>query len=120
MDNIFDQITQEAKKAGDFISEKAVLVKDYAIATWNAAEIRNKIDQLYKEIGKAIYEAHATGAENAEIVDEKIEELSGLKDALKEKESAKQTIRNRKVCPACGKALMKDAVFCSYCGTKLE
>ncbi len=118
--DIFEQITQEAKKAGEFITEKAVIVKDYTVATWDAAEIRNRIEGLYKSIGKAMYLAHTTEADTAEEIDGYINELIALHEALKEKEAERQAIRNRKLCPACDKPIEKGHVFCPHCGTQIK
>ncbi len=118
--DILDQITLEAKKAGDFLVDKATKAKDYTVATWNVAEIRTKIDQLYKEIGKAVYNAHTTEADTAEEINQYVEEISALKEAMQEKEETKQAIRNQKTCPGCGKGVGKDHSFCPYCGCEVK
>ena len=118
--DIFDQLSQEAKKAGDFIVEKANVVKDFTVATWNAAEIRNKMDGLYKTIGKMVYQAHTTGEDTASEIDDCIQSLSVLEEALKVREEEKQAIKNKKVCPACGKSTAKDNAFCPYCGASVQ
>lgn len=118
--DIFDQISKEAQKAGEFIVEKATIAKDFTVATWNSAEIRNRIEKLYKAIGKAVYAAHTTEAENAEEIEGYIEEINALKIALKEKEEVRQGICNRKTCPACDKAINKDSVYCPHCGVQVK
>ncbi len=118
--DFLDQLTQEAKKAGDFIAEKAVMAKDYTVATWNAAELRNKIENLYKKIGKAVYTAHTTEADTAEEINQYLDEIAALEAALQEKEETKQALRNQKTCPACGKGVAKDHAFCPHCGQNVE
>ncbi len=118
--DIFDQISREAQKAGEFIVEKATVAKDFTVATWNAAELRNRIEKLYKAIGKAVYAAHTTEVENAEEIEGYIEEINTLKAALKEKEEVRQEIRNRKLCPACDKAISKESSYCPHCGTQVK
>ena len=118
--DIFDQISREAQKAGEFIVEKAGIAKEFTVATWNAAELRNRIDKLYKTIGKAVYAAHTEGAENAEEIEGYITELDALKAALREKEAVRHEITNRKACPVCNKAIGKDSVYCPHCGTQVK
>ena len=118
--DIFDQISQEAQKAGSFLVEKAGVVKDYTVATWNAAELKNKINQLYKNIGLAVYKSQTEGTDTAEEVNGYVAEITALKEALKEKEEVRQTLQNKKVCGACGKAAAKDNAFCPHCGTQLK
>ncbi len=118
--DILDQITLEAKKASDFLVDKATKAKDYTVASWNVAELRNKIDLLYKKIGKAVYAAHTTEADTAEEINQYIEEIAALKEAMQEKEETKQAIRNQKTCPACGKGVGKDHSFCPHCGNEVK
>ncbi|MBQ7095063.1 MAG: zinc-ribbon domain-containing protein [Clostridia bacterium] len=117
--DLLDQITQEAKKAGTFVAEKAIFVKDYAKNTWDAAEIRNKMNDLYKAIGKAVFHAETTEADTAEEINGYIEDLKALDEALKEKTSEKESLVGKKYCPACGKSADKKAAFCPKCGAKL-
>ncbi|MBQ8894483.1 MAG: zinc-ribbon domain-containing protein [Clostridia bacterium] len=118
--DIFDQISQEACKAGEFIVKKANQAKDYTVATWNAAELRSEIEKRYKAIGKAIYRAHTEEVETAEEIQEHIEALEELHARLRDQEEERQTVRNRKLCPACDKPIAKDAAFCPYCGTQVK
>lgn len=117
--DILDQIAQEAKKAGEFVAEKAVFVKDYAVNTWNTAELRNKMNELYKAIGKAVFKAETTEADTAEEINGYLEELTVLAEALAKKEAEKETLTGKKVCPACGKSADKKAAFCPACGNSL-
>ena len=118
--DIFDQISQEAQKAGEFIAEKATMAKDYTVATWNAADIRNKIEELYKAIGKAVYKAHTTEEDTAEEIEQYLTELTAMQEALREKEETRHALRNRKLCPACDKPIAKDSAFCPYCGAQVK
>ncbi len=79
---------------------------------------KNKINNLYQEIGKKCYEGRKTG-ENADVNEEcaKIDELA------KEIEEARLEIlklNNKRLCPNCFAEVEKTAAFCSKCGEKLE
>lgn len=116
--DIFDQITQEAKKAGTFVAEKAIFVKDYAKNTWDVAELRNKMNELYKAIGKAVFKAETTEMDTAEEINGYIEDLKMLDEILKEKAAEKESLIGKKTCPDCGKSADKKAAFCPKCGRK--
>lgn len=118
--DLFEQISKEAQKCGDFIAEKATQVKDYTVATWTAAELRNQIDALYKTIGQAVWRAHTTGEDTAEEIEANLEELSALQDALREKEVEKQALKNKKLCPSCNRAIAKDHAYCPHCGASIQ
>ncbi len=116
--DILEQLAQDARKAGNFIAEKAVMAKDYTAATWSAAELRNQIEARYQQIGKAVYFARKEGKE-AELEAE-FAELDTLIAAWREKENARREICNRKSCPSCNQAIAKDHIFCPYCGKDLN
>ena len=118
--DILDQISQEAQKAGSFLVEKAGVVKDYTVATWNAAELKNKINQLYKNIGLAVYKAQTEGADTAEEVNGYVAEITVLKEALQEKEEVRQTLQNKKICGTCNKPVAKNSAFCPHCGANFQ
>ncbi len=118
--DFFDQISQEMQKAGAFIAEKANVAKDYTVATWNAADLRNKINQLYKEIGRAVYNGRMEQTDNTALIDGYVEQIRQLEAALLEKEEIRQDLKNQKVCPACKKGVAKNSTYCPYCGAKFE
>lgn len=85
-------------------------------------ENKNKIADLYEEIGKKVYEKH-TREENISIKEELEEECSKIDELSKEIEEARKEIlklNNKKQCSNCYAEIEKDAVFCSKCGQKVQ
>lgn len=85
-------------------------------------ENKNKITDLYEEIGKKVYEKH-TRNENISIKEELEEECSKIDALSNEIEEARKEImqlNNKKQCPKCYAEIEKDAAFCSKCGEKIQ
>lgn len=83
---------------------------------------KNKITDIYEEIGKKVYEKHVR-EENISIKDELLEECSKIDELSKEIEEARKEIlklNNKRQCPKCYAEIEKEAAFCSKCGQKLE
>lgn len=83
---------------------------------------KNKISDIYEEIGKKVYEKHVR-EENISIKEELQEECAKIDGLSKEIEEARKEIlqlNNKRQCPSCYAELEKDAAFCSKCGQKLE
>lgn len=83
---------------------------------------KNKISDIYEEIGKKVYEKHVR-EENISIKDELEEECSKIDELSKEIEVARKEIlklNNKRQCPKCYAEIDKEAAFCSKCGEKLE
>ena len=83
---------------------------------------KNKISDIYEEIGKKVYEKHVR-EENISIKEELQEECSKIDVLSKEIEIARKEIlrlNNKRQCPECYAEIEKEAAFCSKCGQKLE
>ena len=91
---ILDQVTKSAKVAGEFITEKAILAKDYTVLTGEITTLRTRINSLYKELGKAVYTAHATEMDNAAQIDDYLCELDAKLAELAEKEQQRKALNN--------------------------
>lgn len=83
---------------------------------------KNKISDIYEEIGKKVYEKHVR-EENISIKEELQEECSKIDELSKEIEVARKEIlrlNNKIQCPKCYAEIEKEAAYCSKCGQKLE
>lgn len=83
---------------------------------------KNKISDIYEEIGKKVYEKHVR-EENISIKEELQEECSKIDELSKKIEVARKEIlklNNKRQCPKCYAEIEKEAAFCSKCGQKLE
>ena len=83
---------------------------------------KNKISDIYEEIGKKVYEKHVR-EENISIKEELQEECSKIDTLSKEIEIARKEIlrlNNKRQCPECYAEIEKEAAYCSKCGQKLE
>ena len=92
---ILDQITKGAKVAGEFITEKAIYAKDYTVLTGEITALRNRINTLYKLLGKAVYATHSEGAENAAQIDDYLTELDAKLAEVAEKEQQRAALNER-------------------------
>lgn len=118
--DILDQISKGAQSAGEFLTEKAILAKDYTLHTWDITKLRNRINTLYKAIGRASYKAYKTESSAAEEIDLYFKELDLLFPELRAKQEARQALRGRKLCPACEKPIEEFNAFCPHCGAKIK
>ena len=83
---------------------------------------KSKINNIYQEIGKKVYEKHAR-EESIDIKEELKEECEKIDTLSKEIEEARLEIlklNNKRLCPNCFSEVEKTAAFCSKCGEKLE
>ena len=111
LNKLGDLANKAGKKTGDFTKEAKIKMK--------MSDNKSKIEDLYKKIGKAIYQEHIDIEESKkeEIADccIKIDELS------KEIENYQDEIRklkNKRVCEKCFTEIDMNVKYCPNCGAE--
>ena len=108
---------------GNTLTRKAKGLSSRAENLYEIQKIRNKLsaqermtEKLMMDIGKVIY----TGYEHGEAVDGEVgaicEEISQHMLEADHFRDAIAASKGEKFCPACHKAVMREASFCPYCG----
>jgi hypothetical protein len=113
MDRVGSAISSLADKGVSKTKE----LKDTAKYTMDIKNTENAINQAYREIGKAYYEAHKA---DAETEFEQIGEISGLLEELQKLKEKRDEVRGVMKCPNCGAQVKDSDRFCTSCGVKLE
>ena len=86
----------------------------------NMAELNGEITKRYQELGRFIYEAKKAGsADEAELANQ-IAGIDDLYAQLSAVSAQYASMQDKVTCPACGKKMPTDSMFCSHCGAKLE
>ena len=102
---------------GKDVSQKAKDLTGIAKLNLDVRAKEEFVERQYAEIGKQYYELHKDDEEPF------YEEITLIKDSLKEIEQFKSEIadlKGKKKCPACGAVVEQDAAFCNKCGAKCE
>ena len=116
----FNKIGKKASEAYDATAKKTGELAREAKLRMKINENKSNINDLYKEIGKKVYEKHVR--EDDVCIKSEIEEECSKIDALSAEieESLKSILelKNKKQCIKCHAELDLDAVFCSKCGER--
>ena len=118
--DFFDKLSQKASETYKITAEKTSKIAKEAKLKMKMNENKSDIEEIYKEIGKKVYEKHIR-RENIDIEKEledectKIDVLSAeietyLKECLE--------LKDLKQCQKCSSRIEKDAKFCPECGEK--
>ena len=86
---------------------------------------RAKIDDLYQEIGKIVYQKHVLDTDDKDkivyIEEELMNECSkidSLADEIADTRKELLKLQERKQCSSCYEEVFIDAKFCPYCGAR--
>ena len=116
----FDNLGKKASAAYDATAEKTGKLAREAKFRMKINENKSDINELYKEIGKKVYEKHVR-EENIDIKTELEDECTKIDVLSAEIETCLKSIlelKDRKQCEKCHAEIDLDAAYCPKCGTK--
>jgi RNA polymerase subunit RPABC4/transcription elongation factor Spt4 len=116
----FDNLGKKASAAYDATAEKTSKIAKEAKFRMKINEDKSEINNIYKEIGKKVYEKHVR-EENIDIKAELEEECTKLDVLSAEIETCLKSIlelKEKKQCEQCHSEIDLDATFCPKCGAK--
>ena len=116
----FDNLGKKASKAYDVTAEKTSKIAKEAKLRMKINENKSNINDIYKEIGKKVYEKHVR-EENIDIKTELEEECTKIDVLSAEIETCLKTIlelKEKKQCENCHAEIELDNTYCPKCGAK--
>ena len=117
--DFFSKLGKKASKTYQATKEKAVNLSEELKIKGKISEIKDKINDIYAEIGKTVYNEIREGRDvSKEEITEKCDEISKLNDEIAKHEDEILTLKKVRKCVNCGAELDLDDVFCCKCGTK--
>ena len=117
---ILDDVVTNAKSAAQTVSKVAVQFVDMSKLRLNLAELNSEINKQYQALGQCVYEAEKAGSCCEKDKAEKIAALDELYAQFSTVSAHLAALRNKVTCPACGKQVDMDSMFCSHCGMRLD
>jgi len=78
----------------------------------------DKIEKIYTEIGKGVYELFSSSVEVNDVLKEKCEAIKSINDNIQEMKNKILDLKDLKNCPNCNTELQKGIAYCYTCGTK--
>ena len=116
----FDNLGKKASSVYDATAEKTSKLAKEAKLRMKINENKSDINDLYKEIGKKVYEKHVR-EENIEIKIELEEECTKIDVLSAEIETCLKSIlelKDKKQCEKCHAEIELNSDFCPKCGAK--
>ena len=116
----FDNLGKKASAAYDATAEKTGKIAKEAKLKMKINENKSDINDIYKEIGRKVYEKHVR-EENIDIKTELEEECTKIDVLSAEIETCLKSIlelKEKKQCEKCHAEIDLDSTFCPKCGEK--
>ena len=120
--DFFDKLGKKASDTYKVTAEKTGKIAKEAKLRIKMNEDKTEVNELYRQIGKKIYENHVID-DVVNIKEELEEECTKIDVLSQEIENILKeilTLKDRKKCPSCFEQIDKKAQYCPNCGTKQE
>jgi len=115
--DFFNKLGKKATETYQVTKEKTVKFSEEMKLKRKINEAKNKITDLYEEIGEIAYNQYKTNIEEGkEAISLKCEEISNKFDEIAKLEIEILSIKEVKKCTECGIEISKKDAFCSKCG----
>ena len=117
---IFEKIGKKASETFNCAAEKTNKLASDTKLRIKINDCKSKINDLYTEIGKRVYEKFVLDG-NADIKDDiadPLTRISALTDEIEQYEEQRLELNDMKQCIKCKNKIEKKAKFCSECGAQ--
>lgn len=115
---IFNKIGDFANKTYQKTTQKTGEIAKEAKIKFKMNDDKSKINNLYQEIGKAIYRKHSNSEEIS--IDEKLNsyctQIDELSKDLEDAQTELLKIKNKRICENCYAEIELNVKYCPHCG----
>ena len=120
--DFWDKLTKKASETYKGASEKTSKIAKETKLKLKMNENKSKIEDLYIEIGKKVYQKHVAKEEVrvGEDIKEECGKIDELAHQIEDYERQIWDLSDNKQCSNCKSKISKDVTFCPNCGMKQE
>ncbi len=118
--DFFEKLSKKASETYKNAAEKTNKIAGETKLKIKMNDNKSKINEIYKEIGKKVYEKYLLGGDldiKSDIENE-LNRISELSEEIKEFERQILDLSNIKECINCQTKMEKNAKYCPNCGTE--
>ena len=119
------KVEELSKKVGDTASSTYNTVADKSGKLIEETKLKiaisdkeTDIDEIYEEIGKAVYNAYKAGEDVGKEFTKQGKKIDKLNEEIEEMNKKILYNKNLRKCESCGEKIALDSKFCTNCGEK--
>ena len=116
----FDKIGKKATEVYQDAKDKTSVISSEIKLKSKLADEKDRIDQLYEEVGKVVFKEFSAGTENfSNEVSNMCRDIVAGKEKVEEINREILLLKDMKVCPKCQETIPSNSDFCPRCGEKI-
>ncbi len=116
----FEKLGKKASATYKTAAEKTSKIASETKLKMKIGDKKSKIEDVYTEIGKKVYQKYVLDGELniKNDIDEELKRINELSDEIKEYEKEILALSDMRECVNCKNVIDKYAKFCQFCGAK--
>ena len=122
--DFFDKLGEKASKTYKMTTEKTSKLAKEAKIKMQMNEHKAKIQSIYEEIGKKVYEHHVNNddidIDIEAVVEENCIQIDELSNKIEDERKELLMLKDKKQCPKCFYEIDVDFHYCPNCGAEQE
>ena len=120
--DFFDKLGKKATEAYKVTADKTGKIAKETKLKFKIGELRSKIEEIYEDIGKKVYEKHVRKEEISveEDLAEQCQKIDNMSAEIEKLLKECLDLKDKKQCQKCYKEIDKNMKFCPECGAKQE
>jgi len=118
--SIWDDIGKKVSQGTKILSQKSSEVFEVTKVKLDIAAEKDRINKLYEEIGKAVYENYKAGNPKSPDVTDKCQLIDEIEYKIKKLNQKTVHLKGGSICRDCGEIVNATQQYCHHCGRKLE
>lgn len=115
-----DKLKEMGSETYKYTTEKTSKIAKEAKLKMKISQNKSQIEDIYEEIGKAIYQEHIREEKTdiKEVVCEYCKKIDNFSNEIEKIREELLNLNDKKKCDVCAKEMDIEAKFCPYCGQK--
>ena len=119
--DFFDKLGKKASEAYKVTADKTGKLAKETKLKFKMGELKSKIEDIYEEIGKKVYEKHVKKEEiSTNDLQEECKQIDEISNEIEKIRQECLDLKDKKQCQKCFKEIDKNMKFCPECGAKQE
>lgn len=119
--DFFENVKRAVSDTAQTVSKTSGKVADKVKTRYSIYDMNGEIKRILGEIGLEIYQSYKNDeAELSESILEKCRELDAKNEMIEAAESKLDSKKGTATCKNCGEKIVKNAVFCHKCGSRVD
>ena len=115
----FNTLAEKTRSFAGSAGKKTETAMEISKATLRISQLESQLKKTFERIGTLVYEESQGFCDNSDLTEICIREAYSIEREIDELNAKVKSLKEKKICPSCGRENPSDKNYCESCGSKL-